>query len=97
MLGTIAARRGGAQDRAILAGIEVTPAPLWLMIVQRALAAALAAPPGDARFVFQVDVNFLLLSRELDALDLPGAFDAENLGIELSVLHGQPGNGSNNG
>ena len=60
------------------------------MIVQRALAAALAAPPGDARFVFQVDVNFLLLSRELDAIDAPRAFDAENPGIELSVPQGQP-------
>lgn len=57
------------------------------MIVQRAFAAALAVPPGDARFVFQVDVNFLLLSREFDA---PAAFDAENLGIEFSVLQGQP-------
>ncbi len=84
------ARRLGVQDRAVLAGIEVTPAPLGLMIVQRTLAATLSALPGDARFVFQVDVNFLLLSRQLDALDLPGAFDAENLGIELSVLHGQP-------
>ena len=89
MLGTIAARRGGGQDRAVLAGSEVTPAPLGLMI-ERALAAALATPPGDARFVFQVDVNFLLLSREPDAIDAPGAFNAENLGIELSVLYGQP-------
>jgi len=90
VLGTITARRGGGQNRAALAGIEVTPAPLGLMIVQRALAATLSALPGDARFVFQVDVNFLLLSRQLDALDMPGAFDAENLGRELSVLQGKP-------
>ena len=83
-------KAGGVQDRAVLAGIEVAPAPLGLMIVQRALAAALAAPPADARFVFQVDVNFLLLSRELDALDLPGAFDAENPGIELAVSGKDP-------
>ena len=90
MLGTVAARRVGVQNRVVLAGIEVTPAPLGLMILQRAFAAALAAQPGDARFMFQVDVDFLPVSCQLDAIDPPGTFDAENLGVELSVLHGQP-------
>ena len=64
------------------------PAPLGLMIVQRALVAVLAARLGDA--LFQIDVNFLLLSPQLDTLYAPGAFDAESLSIEPSVLHGQP-------
>ena len=48
-LATVAARRRGVQDRAVLAGIEMTPTPPRLMIVRHALLAALRAVPGDVR------------------------------------------------
>ncbi len=78
------------QDRAVLAGIEVTPAALGLMIVQHALVAALRALPPQVRRVFQVDVDFLSVEGQLDTIDPLGAFAAENLSVKLSVLHGQP-------
>ena len=78
------------QHCAVLAGIEVTPAPLGLLIVEHALVAALRALPTPVRRVFQVDVDFLSVEGPLDTIDPPRAFDAENLRLKLSVLHGQP-------
>ena len=45
VLGTIGPRHLGVQDRAILTGIQVSPTPLRLVVVQRAGAAALGAWP----------------------------------------------------
>ena len=56
VLGTAVARRPGVQDRAVLAGVEVTPAAFRLMVVKRALGAALRTKPMQLFIVFEEDV-----------------------------------------
>ena len=64
VLGAVAARRPGVQDRAVLTGVEVTPAAFGLMIVECAHGAALAARPADLLVVFEEDVDFAVGSAQ---------------------------------
>ena len=81
VLGAVAARRPGVQDRAVLTGVEVTPAAFGLMIVECAHGAALAARPADLLVVFEEDVDFAVGSAQLHSRDFPGTFDAQNLAV----------------
>ena len=81
VLGAVAARRPGVQDRAVLTGVEVTPAAFGLMIVECAHGAALAARPADLLVVFEEDVDFAVGSAQLHSHDFPGTFDAQNLAV----------------
>ena len=77
---------------AVFPGMAPSPAyqpPLHSLQTDLSLA-ALRALPTQVRRVFQVDVDFLSVEGQLDTIDPPRAFDAENLSIKLSVLHGQP-------
>ena len=87
MFGTIAARHSGMQHGPVLAGVQMPPLPLGLMVKQRAGLLALWAPPFDFLFVFQVNVNLSLLQLQIHALHIPGRFNSQNLSIKFSVLH----------
>ena len=74
VLGAVAARRPGVQDRAVLTGVEVTPAAFGLMIVECAHGAALAARPADLLVVFEEDVDFAVGSAQLHSRGLSRDF-----------------------
>jgi hypothetical protein len=56
MLAALTPRRLGVQDRLVLAGVQVTPPPLRLMIVLPAGLAALRARPLPNLAVIKVNV-----------------------------------------
>jgi hypothetical protein len=57
MVPTFRARRFGMENRLILAGVQVSPPPLWLMVVQLARRAALRTRPIDQLVMSQVNVD----------------------------------------
>jgi hypothetical protein len=89
MLRTIGARNRRVQQRLVLACIQMTPGPLCGMIVQGTGAAALRALPGGLRIVTQMHMHFVLLQFQLHARDVPRRGQAQNLLIQLVVLHGE--------
>jgi hypothetical protein len=76
MLGAVAARRLSVQDRAVLAGVEMTPTALGLMVVEGALGVALRAPPANLLVVLEEHVDFPVGSPQIHSLDFPGTLDA---------------------
>ena len=75
MVAAFAPRRFGVQNRLILAGIQVAPLPLRLMVVQFAGRAAFRAPPIDHVTVPETN------------MDLAGMLNSENTAIEFVILH----------
>ena len=78
VLGAVAARQPGMQNRAVLASVEMTPVALGLMIVEPALGAALGTGPAHLFIVFDEDVDFpaTVGPAQLHAFDSPGTFNA---------------------
>ena len=56
------------QNRAVLAGIQMPPESLWLMIVERAVPAAFRTWPRNTFIVRQVHVHLALAQLQLDAI-----------------------------
>jgi len=63
------------QNRLELTGVEMTPTPFRLMIVQGAFDAALGTGPADLLVVFEQDVDFAVGSPQLHVFDSPGTLD----------------------
>ena len=61
----------------------MTPTAFGLMIVK----GALEAGPALLLVVFEEDVDFTVGSAQLHVFDLPGTLDAQNLAVQLAVLH----------
>lgn len=87
MLTAFAARRLGMQDRLVLAGVQMPPAPLWLVIVEFALRSAFRTGPVDHLLVPQVNVNLASLQLQLHRIYKPGSLNSENAPIEFVILH----------
>src|SRR5579864_427690 len=94
MLTTIAPWRRGVQDRSILAGVQMPPLPLGLMIVQWAALPALRTRPLRFRRVLQKNVHFLHLQLKLDSFHSPRGLNTQNLRVQLPVLHALPSAGA---
>ena len=76
VLGAVAARRPGMQNRAVLASVEMTPTALGLMIMEPALGAALGTAPAHLFIVFEEDMDFAAGPVQLHAFDFPGTLNA---------------------
>jgi hypothetical protein len=76
-----------ADDRAVLAGVQMTPGARSLVVVNRAREATFGAGPRNARFVLQLDVYLLGFHAQFHAIHEPGRGDPQNLLIQLAVLH----------
>lgn len=75
------------QDRLILTGVQMPPAALWLMVVERARLAALRTGPLHTGFMYQMDVHFPVRHLQLNALHSPGGLNPQNPGIQFVILH----------
>jgi hypothetical protein len=89
MLVALTPRRLGVQDRLVLAGVQVTPLPLRLMIVLPARLAALRAQPLPHLAVIKVNVHLARFQLQLDSLHFPRRLDAQYAPIKLMILHPQ--------
>jgi hypothetical protein len=67
------------QQRLILAGVEMTPDSLRLVVVQRASPATFWTLPLKAVCVGQMHVNLPFLKLQLDSFHMPRGVDAEDL------------------
>lgn len=76
------------QDRLVLTGVQMTPGPGWLVVVQVAGRAALRALPRNTTGMIQENMNLPLLQFQFHAFDIPRIGNPENLSIKLSVLNG---------
>ena len=65
MLGAINTRRPRLQNRAVLAGVEMMPTAHGLMIVERALGAALGTGPAHLFLVFKQYMHLAFGSAQL--------------------------------
>ena len=74
-------------DRLILAGVQVAPPPLQLMIVLPAMRSTFRARPTLYFPVAEVTVNLTLLQLQFHTLHEPGRVDPQNLPVQLSILH----------
>ena len=72
-----------------MAAVEVPPGPLVRVIMQPAEVPALRAGPPLTSLVREADVDPLLLDVEVDLLDGPRRRDAQEVAVELRVLHVQ--------
>src|SRR5271157_513264 len=88
MYGTTRSRRGGVQDSAILAGVQMPPRPLGIMVMQRAQRLAFRTLPQSLRLVSQVHMDLALIQLQFHVLHSPRSRNPENLLIQLMVLHG---------
>src|ERR1700730_251526 len=87
MFGAVAARRLRMQDRLILTGVQMPPAALWPMVVERARLAALRTRPLDSLLVHQMNVNFSILQLQLNLIHSPRGSNPQDLSIQFLVLH----------
>jgi len=76
------------QDRLILTGVQMTPSPCRLVIIQVAQRAALRARPLNSNRMGQKNVNLPIFEFQFHTFDVPRISDAENLGVKLSILNG---------
>jgi hypothetical protein len=87
MAPTFNARRLGMKNRLILASVQVSPSPLWLMVVQLAGRGALRARPIDHLVMSQMDMDFAALQLQIHRIHKPRGFNPENATIQLVILH----------
>ena len=59
------------QDRLIMTGVQMPPAALWLVFVERARLAALGTGPQQTGFVHQMNVNYPISHLQLNAVHSP--------------------------
>src|SRR5438132_9787953 len=75
------------QDGSILAGVQMPPFSLRLMIVERSQRTAYGTNPLPIVLMGEVDVHFSLLHFQFHALHLPRRFDTQNASIQFMILH----------
>ena len=78
------------QDRPILAGIQVPPRPLRVVVIQCTLRLTFRARPRRLRLVPQRHVDLSLFQPQLHLLHSPRNRNSQNLLVQLIVLHGAP-------
>jgi hypothetical protein len=72
-----------------MAGVQVSPRPLRRVVVQRAIPAALRALPDRLLVMRQVHVHLSVLLLQINTLYKPRRLNAQNLFVQLAVLHGE--------
>src|SRR3989442_12252653 len=87
MLWTLHPRRPGVQVGHELTTVEVTPHPLFAVVIEREQLAALRAGPLAICGMLSPNVDALLRDVQLDSADSPWLFDAQQMTIQLGVLH----------
>src|SRR5208283_5087639 len=87
MVAALASRWLGMQDGLILAGIQVSPLPLRLVVVQLARRTAFRARPIDHLMVCQANVDLPHFQLQFHRVHVPGGLDSENAPIKLTILH----------
>src|SRR3974390_736794 len=80
--------RRGMQNGSILTGVQMSPFPLRLMIVEWAEGAAFRTSPLRFLLGDEVDVHLTLLQFEFYPLHLPRGFNTQDASIEFVILHG---------
>src|SRR5437667_10926632 len=75
VLGALQARRRGMQNSSILTGVQMSPCPLRLMIVERADGAAFGTSPLRLVLMGEVDMHLTLWEFQFDSLHLPRSFN----------------------
>lgn len=88
MVPAFRARRLGMEDRLILAGVQVSPSPLWLMVIQFACRAALRTRPIDHLVMSEVDVDLAAFQFQIYRIHKPRGFNPQNAPIQFVILHG---------
>jgi hypothetical protein len=83
----MAPRRPGVQYGLILAGVQMPPLPLPLMVIQLAVRPAFRAAPTRYLTVLQINVHFAVGHLQLNSFHQPGRFDSQNLSIKFAILH----------
>jgi hypothetical protein len=81
VLGAVAARRFGIQDRLVLTGVQMPPPALRLMVVERARLATLRTKPLCSGLMNQMNVNLFFGQLQLNAIHTPWGSNPQNLGI----------------
>jgi hypothetical protein len=69
------------QDRLILTGVQMPPAALWLMVVERARLAALRTGPWHTGLMLQMNVDFPIRHFQLNAVHSSRGLNPQNQGI----------------
>ena len=90
MLRTLRPRQLGRHHRLILTGVQMPPTTRLLMIVQRALPAALRAVPRRVRAMLQRHTHLPFRQGQLHVGHKPWRNDPQNLLKHLTVLHETP-------
>src|SRR6266496_3166949 len=76
------------QDGAVLAGVQVAPLALGLMVVQFAGYGALGTRPSGQVIMGQIDVHLLGCRLQVHRGNAPGAFDGQNTPVKFPIFHG---------
>src|SRR5262249_8809995 len=87
MLNTLGPRWLGMQDRLVLAGVQMTPLTLPLMIIEPTVPSPFRAWPVHHLIVVQVHVDLALSQLQFHSLYEPRCCDSENLPIKFTILH----------
>jgi hypothetical protein len=75
------------QNGSILTGVQMSPFPLRLMIVERAEDTAFGTSPLRVVLMGEVDVHLPLLELQFYSLHLPRSFNTEDESIGFMILH----------
>ena len=87
MIAAVASWRLGVQDGLILARIQVSPLPFWLMVVQLACRSTFRTRPMDHVVVPEPNVDLSSLLFQFHRVHVPGSLDPQNSPIKFSILH----------
>jgi hypothetical protein len=87
MIGTVAARWLGLQNRPQLTRVQMTPAPLRLMIIQAAGLSAFGARPVRRRVVRQPHNHLTSLQVEVHSIHPPRLPYSQYLPVKIPILH----------
>ena len=70
-----------------MAGVQMTPAALRLMVIERTRLTAFRTSPLQPIFMSEVDMHLSGLQLQFDAFHAPRFSNSQNLGIQISILH----------
>jgi hypothetical protein len=87
MFRAVAPRGFRMQDRLVLAGVQMPPTALRLMVIERTRLAALRTGPLHIGFMHQMNVNLPIGHLQLNAVHAPRGSNPQDLGIQFVILH----------
>src|SRR5437016_13881149 len=87
MLRALGTWRSGMQNRLVLAGVQVPPAPLRLVVVRLRLRPTLCTRPMPHVLMLQVDVDLSFCQLQVHTFHTPRGFDPQNSSIQFPILH----------